>query len=351
MAESYDTVWPVSYADQKHHADFLLARAKILYARKTPITLNRFIEPTQAEWENAYVLETGLPLPIPVGTKLIWRSMRSGRVLTYGTLNDSNSGSSSTGIVYNMLNMEYNRPSFRLLGVADTARQESLASNSRRSLIPILSWYPSGTFIFGLNLGQIYYWMEQGLDSLLFMYKIRANEATARNITAFFGEGAKEQVSQLWGFDGGTDQMEGLTEALYGDKTTPAGFGSATSQAADYNIDLTPTVTNAVVAPANVWSYGHIWLHNCAQNLNLNVSPNVPRENYQNPQGYTYGSYIGASISEANTAINWGMWVKENQGFSRSEYMTVGLPSASAAYSGKLWAYGLFKKITGNFGG
>src|SRR5689334_20928856 len=181
MSTIYDQEWPSSYVDQKHVADALLERAKILYSRKVAITINRYTEPSQGDWENAYVAKTGLPLPIPVGTKLFWRSFRSGRVLQYGTINDSANGASSTGAVYNLLNMNYTQPSFRFLGYINSLKEESILRNysNPEVFVPALTWLPSGSFIFGLNISQIYYWMTKGLDSLLFMYRCRTADLIA----------------------------------------------------------------------------------------------------------------------------------------------------------------------------
>lgn len=354
---SYDTTWPNAYPDQKSYADYLLARAKILYARRAPITINKFIEPSQGDWENAYVASTGLPLPIPTGVKLFWRSLNTGRVTQYGTIDDLTEGSASSGTVFNLLSMNYTQPAMRFLGFMDSTKQifnMHITSSSPVPLIPVLSWMPSGSFIYGINNSQIYYWMTQGLESLMLMYRVRTNDLIAAPPSTFnvlFNRGGSADLfTQV---SSGSNNMESQYTKFAGNVAVMATFGNPVATVSSAVVPVSGTL-NGSDSAASTHSYGQMWLHNVAQQLEPTLTPDGPRENYHNPIGYAKTSYLGATITDANAALSWGMFTKEDNGFAASNFFDVGLnyPVAGVGvHSAKLWVYGLFKNPTGELRG
>lgn len=349
----YDNVWPTSFVDQKHQSDLLLDRAKVLYARKTAVTLVRWTAPTQGDWENAFVAKTGLPLPIPIGTRLFWKSLKSGRILQYGTINDISNGVASSGKVFNLLNMDYDQPTMRFIGYYDSSKAESLnrtypTGSTPQFFIPSMTWLPSGTFVFGLQLGQIYYWMSKGLDTLMMVYRCRTADLIATpspKLELFFN---KNNNPLLFGASTGADAMESIEVGMPGSATTAALLGTPTVSQASGRIPLLSKQT-ASDSAANVFSYGQLWFHNVSQQLETVSPTNSPRENYHNPAVWGIGSYVAATITEANTNINLGAVIKEDQGYTFTDFFNPGIayPTGTGLQSSKLWVYGIFKNTTG----
>lgn len=356
MAISYDQSWPLGYADQKNYADYLLERAKILYARRVPITINKFIQPSQADWENAYVAETGLPLPIPVGVKMFWRSLTSGRVIQFGTINDSSNGTISTGTVFNLLNMEYTRPSLRLLATLDSSRHmfNTYQWSTQQPLIPAMSWLPSGSFVYGIQNSQIYYWMTRGLDSLMLIYRVRTADLLAAppsTLQLMFNKGSAPEFFSV--APTGNNELESQYTKFAANVAVMATFGNPVATVAGTGVSISGTL-NGSDSLANTFSYGQVWLHNVSQQLTGGSSPVAPRENYQNPMGYARTTYLGATAVDANAALSWGMFAKEDQGFSASNFFDLSLSfpvGGVGIHSAKVWAYGLFRNLTGEFRG
>lgn len=357
MATQYDTLWPVSYADQKNYADFLLSRAKILYARRTPITVNKYTQPTQGDWENAYVTETGLPLPIPVGVKLFWRSLYTGKVLQFGTINDSVNGTVSTGEVFNLLDMDYAQPSFRFLGYMNNQRQmlHHYVSNSKNLLVPVLSYMPNGSFVYGISNFHLYDWMLEGLESLLIITRVRTVDLLAAppsTLRLLWNRG-RTTFPNLWSLDGGptNDSMESAYLKMLGNTAVMASLGTPTSTVASDEVPIAGTL-NGSDSNANTHSYGQMWIENIGQQLETSLSFPMPRENYHNPIGFARTTWLGATITDANSAISWGMFVKEDQsvGFAGLPDHSLAIQSGgygTALHSAKVWVYGVFKSLTG----
>ncbi len=357
MASPYDQAWPSSYADQKNYADFLLSRAKILYARRTPITLNKFTEPTQAEWENAFVTETGMPLPIPTGVRLYWRSLLNGNIIQYGTLNDAVNGTASTGKVYKMLDANYTQPSFRFIGYLDNQKQVffNQVYNTGTALIPALSYLPSGSFIYGINNSRLYEWMNLGLDSLMMIVRVRTGDLLAAppsTLRALWNRLSGSSSSNLWSMDGGgTDALESMYLKMLGNVTVMATLGTPTASAVATEAAIAGSLVGSD-SVAGAFSYCQLWVHNISQQVDISVNPDVPRENYHNPAGYARTTWLGASVTDANSAINWGMFAKEDQGIAAHDFldMSLAIPATgfgTAVHSAKVWVYGIFKNLTG----
>ncbi|APU89118.1 hypothetical protein Rctr85_100 [Virus Rctr85] len=109
--------WPVNYIEQELTVAEMLRRRDEIRKILTPIVLHSLTKPTQAEWNAAYVEQTGLTLPIPAGARLYWLNPISGLVESFTTVNDVDNGESSSGTIYETISSaNYNQGALRLLG-------------------------------------------------------------------------------------------------------------------------------------------------------------------------------------------------------------------------------------------
>jgi hypothetical protein len=78
--------WPVNWIEQAAYYKQLQAKVAQLQAQARPVTVASFREPTQAQWENAYVAQTRQVPPIFPGVRLYWMDVRNGRPKRYTTV-------------------------------------------------------------------------------------------------------------------------------------------------------------------------------------------------------------------------------------------------------------------------
>ena len=69
-----------------------------IQSKNSYIVVSSNTEPTQEQWERAFISDTGRLPPIPTGYKFIWFNTAIGFSREYTVINDSNNGSSSSGI-------------------------------------------------------------------------------------------------------------------------------------------------------------------------------------------------------------------------------------------------------------
>jgi hypothetical protein len=79
------TTWPVNYIEQDMVYRRLLAAYEQKLIQATGVLIHSFTEPTQEEWEDAYVQQTGGVPPIIPG-KLRWLDLKNGSVKSYTTI-------------------------------------------------------------------------------------------------------------------------------------------------------------------------------------------------------------------------------------------------------------------------
>lgn len=110
--------WPVNYMEKRLYVAELQRRILRLQKIKKSVVVHSRLEPARAQFEAAYVGQTGLPLPIEVGTKLLWYDLRAGQIKAYSTAYDLQNGTVSSGEIYPMIDVEADsRGAFRLLAV------------------------------------------------------------------------------------------------------------------------------------------------------------------------------------------------------------------------------------------
>jgi hypothetical protein len=79
------TTWPVNWIEQDQIYRLLQEEYEKRLAQATPVLVHSFNEPTQEQWEDAYVKQTGRIPPILPG-KLRWFDLRNGTIKSYTTI-------------------------------------------------------------------------------------------------------------------------------------------------------------------------------------------------------------------------------------------------------------------------
>lgn len=79
------TTWPVNYIEQDAVYRRLLKTYEQKLVQATGVEIASFDEPSQEEWENAYVTQTGQVPPILPG-ELLWKDLRNGTYKSYTTI-------------------------------------------------------------------------------------------------------------------------------------------------------------------------------------------------------------------------------------------------------------------------
>jgi hypothetical protein len=146
-------VWPQSLAEQTVFIDQMQKRLDEVQAARNPIIVHSFSEPTQDDWEAAWIQKSGALPPIPVGTKLTWYDLKSGRMRLYTTTYDLQNGSDSSGNVVVWERRNKVQDNFRFLG----------ALNDRGTLIS--AYTRSDNTVASLLLNEAL-WRQRGLRKL-----------------------------------------------------------------------------------------------------------------------------------------------------------------------------------------
>lgn len=110
--------WPVSYMEQALFVQKIEAELERLEAAQRSIVVYQATRPTQKEWEQAYVVQSGKSLPITPGSRLLWWDWRSGRVKMHTTAYDLEIGTESSGTVYEWSSIKREQGPYRFIGAA-----------------------------------------------------------------------------------------------------------------------------------------------------------------------------------------------------------------------------------------
>jgi hypothetical protein len=78
--------WPVNWIEQASYYRELQSDLAQLQAQRKPIVLHSYREPSQSDWENAYVAQMNKVPPIVPGTRLFWYDMKNGTPKRYTTV-------------------------------------------------------------------------------------------------------------------------------------------------------------------------------------------------------------------------------------------------------------------------
>lgn len=100
MTVSSESYWPESGPDQDVFLANLQRRLDNLRHAIKPVVVPKFFEPSQADWEQAWSLATGLFPPIPPGVKLLWYDLSAGEMREYTVTYNLGNGTDSDGTVF-----------------------------------------------------------------------------------------------------------------------------------------------------------------------------------------------------------------------------------------------------------
>jgi len=339
MASLYDKTWPVNFAEQKTLASRILDKAKNICARTESIFLRQLTEPTQQEWETAYVAQSGGLLPIPVGVRLIWMDLTRGDCKAYTTTLDGFGGLSSLGSIHKMLDNTWTRPSIRLIGYCNSTRFTGRSTSVGQYLDWIPAYFSKNDINVFLNQNETYDWAKKGLDSIYIMYKLRSTAAVNIKLRLFF-------TGNDWFEDnGGSSELNGA----FAEYTLAANTFAATDTAPG-ETNIGNALTNSL-SLANAWSQGILFLHNIGQRLNEVGGVLTPVDDDVAPSMVGLGSYVGTGLTTSQYALEVGTGQKIDEYHQRISQMAVGSSDSNLSttiLSGEVWLYGLFKTTTGD---
>jgi hypothetical protein len=333
MADIYDTQWPINYIEQRSFAKLLLERVQNIQARKQAVFLRQILEPTQSEWETAFVSQTGLGLPIPVGTKLIWVDWSKGDAKSFVTTNDLVAGQASSGTVYPYLDTDWDRPSIRLLGKANLHTHP--LSGESISIVPVDLSKNFVALIFNKN--QLYRWAQLGLQSFMIMYKIRVLDTSAGDLTLFFRSTAPIDDWQ-------EDYSIAAQKAFYVEVTN-----AATNLGVNDDTEKSAIATNITLSSAysGAFSEGVIFLHRYGLATTTSGGVHTPTDVSLAPGGLHIGSSLGATFAANNLFLQQAASQKSDEYPMREDMPRVGRDSGGYNLDSAVWVYGLFKGLTG----
>lgn len=111
--------WPVNWMEQALYVNQLSERlGRLEKIQKTVLIRSRTV-PTRAQFESAYLAQTGYSLPIEVGTKLLWLNLYRNEITGFSTAYDLEGGLISSGDIYPLEDIRaQSRGHIRLLGVS-----------------------------------------------------------------------------------------------------------------------------------------------------------------------------------------------------------------------------------------
>jgi len=110
--------WPVSYMEQALYVQKIEAEIERLEAAQQTVVVYQATRPTRKEFEQAYVVQTGKPLPIVPGSKLLWWDWASSRARLHTTAYDLVDGTESSGAIYEWSSTKREQGPYRFLGSA-----------------------------------------------------------------------------------------------------------------------------------------------------------------------------------------------------------------------------------------
>lgn len=342
MTSIYDRRWPVNLAQQQQIVGQLEQRVRLLEARRQTITIRSRLEPTQGDWETAWVAKTGLGLPIPPGSRLYWYDLTRGVIKPYTVPLDQSNGRASSGNAVPYVDDTYDRPPFRLLAYGDDLiMPTTFGLGSNNSLVhaaPVHQPHPGASFTFPYN---IYTLVKAGLQSLMLVYRLRF-ETTDDAIKLYVHIGGGS-TSQVWFLE----QANAETGSVWMDVTQPASAvataqvpGGSATQPMDGRF-VAGKVTNQG-SIAGGYSQGTIWIDNI---LPQNEG-GAQVESKPMAQGIHVGCHIDDSLATAKFGFSMGAFYKLDQMPARFLLSGIGNNQTAIHSYGKLWVYGMFSKNT-----
>jgi len=172
----FDLDWAVPYMEQALLVQKMSEEVVKLEKSRKTVLLRQFFTPTKAEWEDAWLSQTTLPLPIPVGAKLIWYNTERSLAKRYTVTNDTGNGASSSGTPLPFVNPARSNSAIRLIAemfAFDPSHARLNTQNPHNFVYSINnSATPSRTYNILMDWRD---WMNRGLVGLWVVFQLRSS--------------------------------------------------------------------------------------------------------------------------------------------------------------------------------
>jgi hypothetical protein len=162
-----EVMWPANWAERRAVVKDAVDRLEQLEAIATPVVVHSFAEPTQDQWEAAFVKATGLLPPIPPGTKMMWYDLRAKEMRAYTTAYDLQLGAETSGTVVPWVKPANTQSAFRFLGYLNPVSGYLMSA-----------WSDTGNG-FNTLLVNPALWQSRGLIALEIYYEINGDTTDA----------------------------------------------------------------------------------------------------------------------------------------------------------------------------
>lgn len=312
--------WHVNYIEQYLWYQRFRTSLDTLQALHKTVYLPLFGTPTQGQWEAAYTRQTGLIAPIIPGARLLWMDMKHGIIKPFTTSYDLNNGQSSSGVVYPMINRDYNQGSLRLIG----------------------TWKPIGSFtsphqniaVFGFPI-DVPYLVSKGLVALWIFFR-------------FENVAAPHQIAlELRGQSNAWYDFTGKIEYSYSERDATVATAPTNANGTNPNPSSpVPLTGSQPVSPANASIHGMAMIYN----------PVPTRFNEADQEAFTpvnaqllaVGS--AASVASGTLKLMQGFLQKGDTWYLKPQVtLTDGTGSGAAVDpNSRAWAYALFQEDVGD---
>lgn len=327
----YTTQWSTNQQQQKEYIRRFEMLLNQFEARKTPIVFRSKSPPVQADWDTAWVTQSGLSLPIPPGTKLVWYDLTKQMMFTYTVPFDQLGGLQSSGQVVRSIDQSYDRPPMRLLATFDSADFINQFTGSPNQILSKNE--PTSAFYFraGVPLNP-YVLRTMGLHDIMIIYRLRmpAGLATSAIFVLNFNIATSE-----WNLDA-TKQSGYLTlEEINGTLTRTDG-GAASN--GPLNLGGRSAYSTSV---ANAYAAGVIQM----THIGLAEDVGALAQDRLTFSGTHFGTRIDDTLGTTKFGFNIGGFYHWGQYPARG--VSLGIENGTTIPNvGKAWMYGMFSKNT-----
>lgn len=313
--------WPVDFLSQLLKVQELEERLNRLENESKSVYVNTKDHPTLDVWRNAYVIQTGNPLPIRPGTKLIWSRPGYTRHRAYTI--------TPAGEIVDYVDRIRSTANLQLLGKSfDETPLQPLDTTSQTLGLQNLSEPRWGTRKTNQNNqlhGDWRTWVNTGLEGVMFFFSVKSTDSfEVSHITESF-----EPILNLTG----TDQGSHLVYYAYTNNTT---FDSVMASGRDISLDTNLT--------GSYLTAGYIYLNRPTLSKMTNgefVDPVRPVR--------AIGRFVqhtgAAPLHSASNALRFGQLYLGSEPDDKSP-ATQGLFNLRMETNphSKTWAYGVFNK-------
>lgn len=183
----YNSTWPANWMEQALLIEKIQRTKQQVMARKGVVEIRSWKEPTESEWESAFLEQFGILPPIPPGTTLRWIQKGTQLIRQYTTAFDSLGGAVSSGGIYPQAKIDYDNNAFRYLGTmtqqlvgyttAGSYKNMSILNSAHKSVESPYQ-YTSGDTAPRLCMPDYKTWLQKGLVGLWIMLRFRHGYST-----------------------------------------------------------------------------------------------------------------------------------------------------------------------------